>query len=235
MKKVAVLQSNYIPWKGYFDIINGCDEFIFLDDVQYTKNDWRNRNKIKSSAGTEWLTIPIGASKGRLICEVTPASPVWARKHYSTLSQNYAKAPFFSQYREFLEHVYLERQWTNLSELNQFLIRYISTEFLGIDTNFKDSREFSLSGRKLDRLLDLLKKAGAEYYISGPAAKEYIDDQTFADAGIKLVYQDYSGYPEYKQIFPPFDHYVTVFDLLFHVGPDAPRYHRGWREEETRD
>lgn len=122
----------------------------------------------------------------------------------------------------------------NLSMLNQYLIRTISTEFLGIETTFGDSREYELSGQKLERLLELVTKAGADSYVSGPAAKEYIDPQRFADAGIDLVWKDYSGYPEYPQRFPPFEHGVSILDLLFNVGPDAPWYIWGWREDGSR-
>ncbi|WP_339274830.1 WbqC family protein [Paenibacillus sp. FSL W8-0426] len=232
MNRTAVLQSNYIPWKGYFDIINDVDTFIFYDDVQYTKNDWRNRNKVKSATGAQWLTIPVNNSNDSLICEVLLPNSNWNVKHFKTISALYSKAPYFKIYKDFLEHVYLERKWCSLSELNQYLIQYISKELLGISTTFKDSREFNSEGKKLDRLLDLLHKSGTDLYVSGPAAKDYIDDGRFEEEGIKLVYKDYKHYPEYNQFHPPFDHYVTIFDLLFHTGPDASYYIWGWRENE---
>lgn len=226
-----MLQSNYIPWKGYFDIVHDVDLFIFYDDVQYTKNDWRNRNKIKTQNGAAWLTIPTGTNLDRLICEVSLSDERWAKNHYKTLVQYYAKAPFFRQYQPLLEDIYLARRWGSLSELNQYLIKVIARDCLGITAEFADSRSYGASGKCLDRLLDLLKKAGAGEYISGPAARDYIDESRFVDAGIQLIYKDYSGYPEYPQFFPPFDHYVTVLDLLFHAGPDAPYYIWGWRKE----
>lgn len=230
MKKVAVIQSSYIPWKGFFDIINDVDLFIFFDDVQFTPRDWRTRNKIKTNAGTQWLTIPAGADRDRLIHEVSLNDSSWQEKHWKTINLFYSKAPFFRKYQNIFEEVYLGTRWTNLSALNQFLIRSIATECLGITTKFQDSREYEASGKKLERLLDLLKKAGTNQYISGPSARDYIDEGCFAAEGIQLVYKDYSGYPEYPQFFPPFDHYVTILDLLFHVGPDAPYYIWGWRE-----
>lgn len=232
MKKVAVLQSNYIPWKGYFDIIHDVDEFIFYDDVQYTKNDWRNRNKVKTSSGTQWITIPISASCESLICDVELPKSNWATKHFKTFSALYSKAPYYKEFKPFLEYVYLESHWSSLSELNQYIIQYISSELLGLDTKFIDSRKFNSEGKKLDRLLNLLKKVKTEVYISGPAAKDYIDDSKFKDEGITLVYKNYNNYPEYSQFHPPFDHYVTILDLLFHVGLDAPYYIWGWRENE---
>jgi hypothetical protein len=233
MKKVAVIQSNYIPWKGYFDIIHDVDLFIFYDDVQYTKNDWRNRNKIKTNQGVHWLTIPVGAPEHRLIYEVELANQQWLKKHWATIQQSYAKAPYFERYFDFFRHVYTETQWTNLSDLNQFLITSISSEFLGIQTQFKDSREFRASGEKLDRLLDLLRKVGAELYLTGPSARAYLNDDSFMAAGIELVFKDYSGYPEYPQLFPPFEHAVSILDVLFNCGPAAPDHIWGWRSTAT--
>ena len=228
--KVAVLQSNYLPWKGYFDIIHSADLFIFYDDIQFTKNDWRNRNKIKTQTGPAWLTIPVGGDLNRLINEVTFQDQRWAKKHWKSIQQYYSRAPFFKDYQDFLEDAYLNRQWSRLSELNQYLIRHIASQFLGIKTEFRDSKEFETHGKKQDRLMGLLKHVKADSYISGPSAQNYIDEKEFEESGIKLSYIDYDGYPEYPQFSPPFSHQVFIFDLLFHVGPDAPRYIWGWRE-----
>jgi hypothetical protein len=230
MKKVAVIQSNYIPWKGYFDIIHDVDVFVFYDDVQYTKNDWRNRNKIKTSQGIQWLTIPVGSRENRFIYEVEIANGLWNKKHWETLKQSYSKAPFFKHYAGFFEDIYLGTPWTNLSALNQYLIKTISKEFLGTQTQFLDSREYYAEGHKQERLIDLLKKVGAEYYVSGPTARGYIEEKKFAAAGIELVFKDYSGYPEYPQLFPPFEHTVSIVDLLFNCGPESAAYIWGWRK-----
>lgn len=229
-KTVVVLQSNYIPWKGYFDLINDSDEFIFYDDLQYTKGDWRNRNKIKAPGGPAWITIPVGPDIDRLICEVELKDASWQRKHWKTLLGNYQGCSHFKDYRAFFEDFYLGNRWLNLAEMNQHLIRNISKEYLGIKTNFRDSREYALIGKKQDRLLELLNKAGAKQYVSGPAAKTYIDPIRFEATGIELVWKDYLGYPEYSQRFPPFEHGVSILDLLFNVGPDAPWYIWGWRK-----
>ena len=230
MKTVAVLQSNYIPWKGYFDLIHDANQFVFYDDLQYTKNDWRNRNKIKTPKGVEWITIPVGTDKHRLICEVEIKDVSWQMKHWETIRHHYGKSPYFAHYKALFTDVYLGRQWVNLSALNQYLIRTISSDLLNIQTEFLDSREYDLTGQKLERLLGMVIKTGAERYITGPAAKEYIDASRFATAGIELVWKDYSGYPEYPQRFPPFEHGVSILDLLFNVGPDAPWYIWGWRD-----
>lgn len=230
MKTVVILQSNYIPWKGYFDLVHDADLFIFYDDVQYTVRDWRNRNKIKTSQGVMWLSVPVGNDRNRLVCDVEIKDPSWACLHWKTIQMNYGKCPYFNYYKSFFEDVYLGRNWTNLSELNQYIIRAISRDLLNVDTEFRDSREFDASGSKLDRLLDLLKKADADRYVSGPAAKDYIDSARFDQTGIELVWKDYSGYPEYPQRYPPFEHGVSILDLLFNVGPAAMWYIWGWRE-----
>ncbi|MBQ6342909.1 MAG: WbqC family protein [Anaerolineaceae bacterium] len=224
MKKIAVLQSNYIPWKGYFDIIHDVDEFIFYDEVQFTKNDWRNRNRILTNTGLQWLTIPTTGSITQTIDEVSTAGSQWQRKHYNTLLTYYSKAPFFSKYRAFLEDFYFEHEWTNLSQLNRYLIVHISQDFLGIKTKFSDSRNYYSAGSGHEKLLSLLKSAGAEYYVSGPAAKSYIQAEDYEKAGIELHWKDYSKYPEYPQLHKPFSHNVTILDLLFNTGDDAPNY-----------
>lgn len=226
---MAVLQSNYVPWKGYFDLVHDVDLFVFHDDLQYTKGDWRNRNRIKTPAGPAWLTVPVGSREDRLICEVRIADPGWARRHWRRIEQCYRRAPFFDHYRPWLEEAYLGRRWELLSDLNQHLIRGIARDLLGIATPFADSRDLAPQGQKLDRLLDLLGKVGAASYLSGPAGKGYIEPERFAAAGIALAWKDYAGYPEYPQAFPPFVHEVTVLDLLFQVGPAAPFYIWGWR------
>ena len=222
--RAAILQTNYIPWKGYFDIIHDVDLFIFYDDVQYTPRDWRNRNKIKTARGTEWLTVPTNGTQQHLIYEVEIAETRWQSNHWQTLRHNYAKAPHFERYRPFLEDIYLGRKWKYLFELNQYLIEQISRQFLGIATKFVDARQYQAVEAKQERIIELLTKAEATLYVSGPSAKNYIDETRFAQTGIELVWKDYGGYPEYPQSHPPFEHGVTILDLLFHTGPEAPDY-----------
>lgn len=229
MKKVAVLQSNYIPWKGYFDIISQVDEFIFYDDVQYTNRDWRNRNKIKTPNGLLWLSVPVGEDRNRLICEVEIPDDAWQKKHWQSILQFYAKAPFFDEYRFFFENFYMNEKHANLSDMNINLIKKICSEILGIRTVFRNSGEFNLLGKKENRMLELLEKTGATHYLSGPAAKSYIDERNFAAKDIKLEWMDYSGYPEYRQLFGKFEHGVSILDLIFNVGKESAFYVYGWR------
>ena len=221
-KTVAILQSNYIPWKGYFDIIAAADLFVFYDDRPFTKNDWRNRNRIVTGSGPRWLTIPCGRPRDRLICEVELEDPSWQARHWKTLSQEYGRSQFFSRYASFFEQVYLGTVWTNLSALNQHLIRHISREFLGLGTRFEDSRRYAVTGQKAERVLNLLDAiGGVTEYLSGPTARDYLDPQAFAERDIRLTWMDYSNYPVYRQHQDSFTHEVSILDLLFQEGPRA--------------
>lgn len=233
MKRVAVIQSSYLPWKGFFDIVHDVDLFVFYDDVLYSRDTWRNRNIVKTPQGAAWLTIPVGSAKGRQICDVELPGGDWAARHWKTLQHCYARAPYFTEYRDFFEGVYRGR-WTHLSQLNQYLITIIAREFLGIRTELIDSRTIPTSGTKQDRLLSLLAGVGATHYLSGAAAQAYIDPAAFERAGIELQYKDYSGYPEYPQLNLPFVHAVSIVDLLFQTGKDAPEYIWGWRSKHGR-
>ena len=229
--KVAVLQSNYIPWKGYFDIIHDVDLFIFHDDLQYTKNDWRNRNRIVTEGGVKWLTVPVGTDEHRQSLDVRMADASWQKKHYDMLAAAYRKAPFIERCKPLLQSVYLERQWTYLYELDRYLIETISRDFLGITTRFADSRDFHFTGVKHEKLLTMLMDAGATTYVSGPAAKDYIRAADYEKAGIQLIWKDYSGYPPYPQQFGQYESAVSILDLLMNTGEEAPRYIWGWREK----
>lgn len=222
--KVAILQSNYIPWKGYFDIINCVDLFIFHDDLQYTKNDWRNRNKIKTSNGLKWLTVPCGTNENRLICEVEIKDSKWQKKHWQLIYQNYHKAPCYRQYKDFFKDFYLGHTWNNLSEMNQYLIKKISSDLLGLSTKFEDSRRYNLTRKKAERVLELLKKTKAAHYLSGPAAKSYLCEKELQKYKIEIEWMDYSEYQTYKQFHPPFEHGVSIIDLIFHTGSEFREY-----------
>lgn len=224
-KRVAIVQSCYIPWKGYFDLINLVDEFILYDDRQYTRRDWRNRNRIKTPQGTQWLTIPVEV-KGRYtqrIDRTRIGEPDWAEKHWKTLIHNYASAPHFDDYSGRLEALYAGTDSSLLSVVNRTFLETIC-DLLGIETRLSWSTDYEAEGSKTERLVSLCQRAGASTYLSGPRAREYMDERLFGEAGIELDYIEYSGYPEYPQPHPPFDHAVTVLDLLFSVGEDATRY-----------
>lgn len=224
-KKIAIVQSNYIPWKGYFDLINKVHEFILFDDMQYTRRDWRNRNKIKTPQGLQWLTIPVQV-KGKFLQKINQTyvgNPNWASEHWKTLIQNYARAPYFRTYRETFEELYLGCSSLQLSKINHRFISAICN-LLGITSELSWSSDYRIIDGKTERLVNLCQQAEAAEYISGPSAKGYIDPDLFKKAGIKLTFMDYSDYPEYPQLYPPFEHGVSIVDLLFNIGPDAPKY-----------
>jgi len=225
LKTIAITQSNYIPWKGYFDVIHSVDELVLYDDVQFTKGDWRNRNRIKTQGGLKWLTIPVEV-KGKYtqkIRDTRISDPGWARKHWEAIRHSYAKAGFFKDYQELFEELYLTCQEEFLSRINIRFLEAIN-HVLGITTPIRWSSEFELPEGKNERLISICREAGATQYISGPAAKEYLDEALFRQEGIDVEWMDYSGYPEYRQLFPPFEHGVTILDLLFNEGPDAKTF-----------
>ncbi|RFP65562.1 hypothetical protein D0N36_08550 [Hymenobacter lapidiphilus] len=234
MKKIAILQSNYIPWKGYFDLINSVDEFIMYDEMQYTKNDWRNRNKIKIGQEISWLTIAVRQERlSQKINQIQVFDPKWAVKHWRTLAQTYAKAPYFDQYKDELEALYHTPGFTNLSQINSAFIRAICG-WLGITTKLSWSTDYQLGEGKTERLVQLVQDAGGTDYVSGPAARNYLDAALFAQAGIGLHWMDYSGYPEYRQLGRgAFEHGVSVLDLLFNTGPDAPKYMKSFVQPDV--
>ena len=222
--RVAIVQSNYVPWKGYFDLIKAADVFVLYDDVQYTKNDWRNRNRIKTAAGVRWLTIPVRqVSLDQSILETRVSDERWRKKHWSSIVQDYARAPHLATYRDRLESLYLDGGEDRLSFVNERFIREIC-ELLGIRTVIRRSEEFALPEGKTERLVALCSALGASEYLSGPAARAYLDEAQFEAAGISVRYADYADYPEYPQLHPPFEHAVSAIDLLLNVGPEAPRY-----------
>jgi hypothetical protein len=227
LKKVAILQSNYIPWKGYFDLIASVDEFVLYDDMQYTRRDWRNRNQIKTPQGVQWLTVPV-VVKGKYLQKIRETEidgESWAQAHWKALSQNYRRAAHFEEIASWLEPLYLNARQTHISELNRQFIEAICS-FLEIKTRIRSSSEFELHEGKTERLAGICKQTGAREYVSGPSAKDYMDEKIFEDTGIGVSWFDYSGYPEYPQLWGAFTHHVTILDVLFNCGHEARRYMR---------
>jgi len=228
MKKVAIVQSNYIPWKGYFDMIAAVDEFILYDDMQYTRRDWRNRNKIKTPNGLQWLTVPVDV-KGKYTQKIRDTKikgDEWSQTHWKALEMNYRRAPHFDEIAEWLAPLYHQAASIEfLSQLNRHFIQSIC-DYLDIGTKISNSWDYVLVEGKSERLAELCAQAGGREYISGPAAKDYVEEKVFSDMGIKLTWFDYSGYPEYPQLWGDFEHGVTILDLLFNCGKDASGYMR---------
>ncbi len=230
-KKVAIVQSNYIPWKGYFDLISSVDEFIILDDVQYTKRDWRNRNYIKTPHGLQWLTIPVEV-KGKYnqrIFETKVSDKTWADKHLKAISRNYRNAKCYELYLDILHEKYIQaKKETSLSAINNIFIKWIC-EILEIKTKLTWAMDYMIPPEfdKNKRLIDLCKAVGANNYISGPAARDYIDIELFNQNGVSVDFFTYSGYVQYNQLYEGFEHRVSVIDLILNTGNKAKLYYRG--------
>ncbi len=230
VKKAAISQSNYIPWKGYFDMINMVDVFVIYDEVQYTKNDWRNRNIIKTKQGLEWITIPVKQNNlNQRIDETEVFLPKWNVKHWKTIKSVYGKAPFFKKYSERFEELYLNIGFKNLSEINKKFIDEICN-ILDIKTPILNSRELSLKGDANERLIDACKKLEVETYVSGPSAKSYIKKSLFEQNNLTIEWIDYSGYQEYEQMSGSFEHGVSVLDLIFNKGDDANKFLKSFNQ-----
>lgn len=225
-KRVAIVQSSYLPWKGYFDLIRSVDEFVLYDDMQFTKRDWRSRNRIKTANGLHWLTVPVDV-KGKFdqrIRETKVADPEWAVKHWQTLRHAYAKSPYFKHYQAAVEAVFAGlASEILLSQINYRLINLVCG-FLEINTKISWSMDYPQLEGKSERLLSLCQATGATHYLSGPAARDYLDIAMFDRSGLSVSFADYFGYPEYPQMHGPFEHAVTTLDLLFNAGPDAHKY-----------
>ena len=224
---VVILQPSYIPWRGYFGQIRKADLFIFYDDVQYDKHGWRNRNQIKTAQGKQWLTIPVhskGVTEGIPIKDVRiDWSKPWGKNHLKALTFAYNKSPHFKDYLPMLESFYHRRDEC-LADFTIETTILISRELGITSTRFLRSSELpGIHGVKTDRLIQILKQVGAEHYISGPSARDYIEKEKFDEAGITLEYMEYN-YPEYPQLYPPFEPYVSILDLLFMTGKDALNY-----------
>ena len=231
MKRVAIVQSNYIPWRGYFDLIGHVDEFILYDEVQYTRRDWRNRNKIRTPQGVQWLTVPVQV-KGRYtqpICETAIDGRDWADKHWRALRANYARARHFDETADWLAPLYeAAAQDAMLSVMNRRFLEAVCAR-LGLATPITDSRDYAASGDPSEYLCRLTMAAGGDCYVSGPSARAYLRTDVFEENGVRLCWFDYAGFTEYPQLWGGFEPGVSILDLLFNCGPDAPDHLRNAR------
>lgn len=223
--RVAISQSNYIPWKGYFDMIASVDHFILYDDVQFTRRDWRNRNKIKTPQGLTWLSVPV-LSKGKYFQAIRDTQidgSKWAEKHWRTIETSYKRSPCFKTMADIFQPIYEGDIPTYLSELNSRFIRDICA-FLNIDTVIESSVDYNLVDGQSERLLNLCKQLNADVYVSGPAAQSYLDTELFSAEGIQVEWFDYSGYPVYDQLWDGFEHGVSILDMISNAGPNSTNY-----------
>ncbi|OGF45868.1 MAG: hypothetical protein A2231_07075 [Candidatus Firestonebacteria bacterium RIFOXYA2_FULL_40_8] len=230
--KLSVHQPQYIPWLGYFDKIAKSDAFVFLDNVQYKKREFQNRNKIRTKEGFLWLTVPV-MTKGKydqLIRGVEiDNTENWRKDHFEALRHNYSKAPYYGEHEEFLKNVY-SKEWTKLAELNEHIIRYI-LNYLEIAVPLYTESKLDIEGFKTERLVNICKKLKADVYLSGQGAKDYIEEEKFTAAGIKLEYQEFL-HPEYSQVYPGFESRLSILDLLFNKGKESVKIFKGLKRAE---
>lgn len=222
-KMVSLLQSNYIPWRGYFDIIRESDLLIIYDDVQYTKGDWRNRNRVKTEQGTIWMTVPVQYSFAQ--CAPIMETKIsyesdWIAAHSKLLHRSLGAAPYFDEIFPRFCKILGEKHET-ISQLNVELLKWIMG-LLEIKTPVRHSHEYDPQGRAGERVMDVLKKSGATSYLSGPNAKAYLTSEPFLREGIELYFKSYQ-YREYEQTHLPYDPAVTILDLLCNVGIQRAR------------
>ena len=225
MNKVIITQSNYIPWKGYFSYMREATHLVLYDDMQYTKRDWRNRNKLISSDGPKWLSIPIDV-KGKFhqkINEAQVSDESWGEKHWNFIKNNYGKAKYFFEYEKHFKNLFLENTSSYLSDINLGFIKKI-IELLNIEITILSSKEFDLKGNRTEKLVNICTDLCASKYFTAPAAKNYIEESLFSIRNIEIEYYNYDGFIKYKQNWDGFSHEVSILDMFFNLGPDTINY-----------
>jgi len=217
--RLVVLQPGYLPWLGFFDQMHWADTFVIYDDVQYTKNDWRNRNRIKGPNGPQWLTVPVHFHLGSLIKDVAlPEDKRWVKSHVKSLQFAYAKAKYFDDYFLRIKEL-IEAPHERLIDLDMALIMYLNGT-LGIDTQILYSSRMQAQSSKSQRLLNMCRECGATEYLTGDAARDYLDMKLFEDNGIEVRYHNYK-HPVYPQLHGEFIPYLSIVDLLFNCGSES--------------
>jgi hypothetical protein len=217
---VAVHQPQYLPWLGYFDKMRRADVFCYLNDVQYKKNEWQNRNRIKTAQNLQWITVPVRYHFPEKILEVHINNGVdWARKHLQALITNYSRAPYYSEYMPIFEEVY-SGEWEFISELNVHLIERLKSVLDLDEKSTVLSSDLELREEPTDRLIDICKALGADTYLAGQGGADYMDLTRFEKNGLKLIVQEFQ-HPVYPQLFGGFHSHLSIVDLLFNCGPES--------------
>lgn len=219
--RVAMIQPSYLPWLGYFEQMARVDEFIFLDDVQYTRKDWRNRNRIKTPYGAKWLTVPVRHAPHATLINQIEINYLqdWRASHLNLLRENYRKARYYEEIMDLIA-TYFDKKFTLLSVLNMALTEGVAN-YLGLFIKtFLSSQLKTKSGDRNERIIDLCKWTKATTLYDGQSARNFIDDKRFQREGVEVTFQDYR-HPEYRQFQGPFISHLSVVDLLFHYGPGS--------------
>jgi len=226
--KVAIHQPQYMPWLGYFDKIDQADVFVLLDDVQYKKNEWQNRNRIRNAEGESWLTVPVFHEFGQKINDVKIDNHHrWKEKHIKSIEMNYSKSPYFDAYISFF-HESFEKEWEYLADLNIHFIKFFTAVF-GITSDIVNSSALKIETASTERLIDICRELEADTYLAGAGGSDYMDLDLFEKSGIRLECQNYV-HPEYKQVYNGFCSHLSALDLLFCQGEDSLRIIREGRK-----
>jgi len=227
---ISVHQPHYLPWLGYFDKIAASDLFVLLDNVQYKKREYQNRNKIRTRQGVKWLTVPV-ATTGKyeqMTGEVEIESGAsWREKHLETLRHAYSSAPHFKRVFEELEELYMGREWARLAEINSAMLAWFMKE-MEIETRVALESELGTGGLSTERIVNICRAVGADVYLSGSGGRDYMDEALFEKAGLKLEYQKYE-HPVYPQVHGGFEPFMGIVDLLFNAGKNAAQIVRSGR------
>ena len=217
--RVAISQPTYLPWMGYFGLMDAVDLFVFYDDTQFVKQSWQQRNRIKTSKGELWLTVPVVRQFGQEIKDVKiDNSTNWSKKHIRSIMYNYEKSPYYEEFYPIMEDLY-NQKWQTLLELNLSIIKTLM-DFTGINTETMLSSELNTTGTKTDRLVEMLDKIGATEYVSGPAARSYLDKEKLEENGFSLYWYEFE-HPVYPQLYGEFIPYLSAIDLIFNTGEGA--------------
>lgn len=218
-RTLAVLQPGYLPWLGFFEQVKRASTFVIYDDVQFDKNGWRNRNRIKGNSGPIWLTVPVHGSTSQKICEVRIDNKLpWRRKHLSSIEMNYKKAPYYELYMPRLKEIFAQ-DWDFIAELDMVLIEQLC-KWLEIGTPLVRSSSLTVAGDRNSKLVNLCKTFNCQTYFSGAAAQDYLDQDLFKGEGIQVEWQDFK-HPVYQQMHGEFIPFLSVLDLLLNCGPES--------------
>ncbi len=220
--KIGILQPGYLPWLGFFEQLHKTDLFVFYDDVQYDKGGWRNRNRIKTANGVQWLTVPVFASLSESlnVNEIRIDNKVnWRKKHLSAIRLNYGRSRYFKKYIDIFEETY-SREWEYLVDVDIYLIKALATSLGICDKIFVRSSELDIHGDRISRLIDICKHFNADIFYEGAAGKNYIDSEVFSREKIEIEFQDYK-HPVYDQLYGDFVPYMSIIDLLFNCGDES--------------
>lgn len=219
---IGILQPGYLPWLGFFEQLYKSDIFVLYDDVQYDRGGWRNRNRIKTAQGAQWLTVPVHAkfTERTLIKDVLIDNTVdWRKQHLRAIACNYAKTPFYKDYQQLFEEAY-QKEWKYLADLDIFFIKGLAGA-LGIkDKKITRSSDLELPADTIERLIAVCKIYNVDTFYEGQAGRDYIDIEKFKSRGITVDFQDYK-HPRYRQMFGEFVPFLSAVDLLFNHGKES--------------